>query len=382
MRRLHNLTLLFTLFACVSATSAIEINEIRIDQPSSDLDEYFELTGNPGESLDGLAYLVLGDGVGGSGTIESLIPLDGLTIPDDGFFLAAEDTFTMNDQVADLVTVLNFENGDNVTHILVSEFSPDFTLGDDLDFDPEDGILDENPWGSLVDAIGFIQDADAPDNGEYFYGDALGFNDFGPDGEFVPAHMYRVDNEGSSWTIGKFVPSESVDTPGESNNGNPVVVGSDCDFNSDKLCDQADADLLTASGNLVDGFAADASTSLFDLNNDQQIDFQDLSEWLVDTGKQNGFAGPLQPGDINLDGSIDAADLNVVGIGWLKPGDWSQGDVNGDGVVDAGDLNLVGIGWQSVVPANAATAAVPEPSGVFWTLLPWLVFCASRFRTA
>ena len=37
------------------------INEIRIDQPGSDVDEYFELAGAPGTSLDGLTYIVIGD---------------------------------------------------------------------------------------------------------------------------------------------------------------------------------------------------------------------------------------------------------------------------------------------------------------------------------
>ena len=43
------------------------INEIRIDQSGGDDDEYFELIGMPGASLDGFTYLVIGDG-SGSGT--------------------------------------------------------------------------------------------------------------------------------------------------------------------------------------------------------------------------------------------------------------------------------------------------------------------------
>lgn len=48
---------------------SVLINEIRVDQPANDNDEYFELYGSSGTSLNGLAYLVIGDGPGGSGVV-------------------------------------------------------------------------------------------------------------------------------------------------------------------------------------------------------------------------------------------------------------------------------------------------------------------------
>ena len=42
---------------------AATINEIRVDQAGTDNDEYFELLGMPGESLDGLTYITTGDGL-------------------------------------------------------------------------------------------------------------------------------------------------------------------------------------------------------------------------------------------------------------------------------------------------------------------------------
>ncbi|MHC4220542.1 MAG: hypothetical protein ACYSU7_19055, partial [Planctomycetota bacterium] len=117
------------------------INEVRIDQPGPDMEEYFELTGLPGGSLDGLTYLVLGTDFRGkarSGVIESVIPLTGHSINDMGLFVAAQPGFSLGD--ADLTTELNFQNRKNVTHILVAGFTGE--LGDDLD-ENDDGILDE-----------------------------------------------------------------------------------------------------------------------------------------------------------------------------------------------------------------------------------------------
>ena len=119
------------------------LSEIRIDQPSTDNDEYFEIAGAAGASLDGLTYLVIGDGAGGSGTIEAVVDLTGNSIPGSGFFVAAESTFSLG--VADLTTSLNFENSDNVTHLLVDGFTG--SNGDDLDTN-DDGTLDVTPWST------------------------------------------------------------------------------------------------------------------------------------------------------------------------------------------------------------------------------------------
>ena len=69
------------LLAIFSANvNAVQINEIRIDQPSSDVDEYFELKGEPNESLNGLSYIVIGDGSNGDGNLDAAVSLDGLSL--------------------------------------------------------------------------------------------------------------------------------------------------------------------------------------------------------------------------------------------------------------------------------------------------------------
>ncbi len=179
----------------------VKISEIRIDQPDADNDEYFELAGPVASGLSSLTYLVIGDGAGESGVIEAAIPLTGRMMASTGFFVVAEETTTHI--TANLTTSLNFENDDNVTHLLVQGFSG--AVGDDLDAQ-DDGALDSTPWTHLVDCIGLVATVGS---GDLLYCDTR----IGPDGTFVPGHVYRC-NEG--WRIGKFALGED-DTPGAAN---------------------------------------------------------------------------------------------------------------------------------------------------------------------
>ncbi|HKB14541.1 MAG TPA: hypothetical protein VKF62_00665 [Planctomycetota bacterium] len=205
--------------AAASPLSAqVRINEIRIDQSGADVDEFFELAGWPGTSLAGLTYLVLGDGAFGSGVIEQVTPLTGNVIPPSGFFVAAESTFTLG--AADLTTSLNFENDDNVTHLLVSGFTG--ALDDDLDTN-DDGILDVTPWTAVVDRIAVIQEDNPPSSTEYHYGPPV----VGPDLGFVPGGAYRFPDGAaglSSWNIGDVDDPSLTGTPGAPNLGGEILI--------------------------------------------------------------------------------------------------------------------------------------------------------------
>ena len=181
------------------------INEIRIDQPGSDDDEYFELLTEPGASLDGLSYIVIGDGSAGSGVVESITDLTGSATGGSGFCVCAESTFTLGP--ADLTATLGFENGDNVTHLLVRDFTG--VLQEDLDTD-DDGVLDITPWSEVLDAVSLVEEIGG---GDQYYGASLGFADLGPNGSFVPAQAVRCDE---GWRIGTFS-LEGLDTPGVPN---------------------------------------------------------------------------------------------------------------------------------------------------------------------
>lgn len=215
---MKTLLMLLCCLALAVPAVAVEITEIRIDHGGSDTDEYFELAGSPGEMLDGLAYIVIGDGATGSGTIESVVLLDGLYIGDDGYFAMGEATFSGACGALDATGELNFENSDNVTHMLVAGFSGE--SGIDVDED-DDGVMDITPWNGIVDSVALLEEIGG---GDLVYSD----NQVGPDGTYVPAHVLKCVRQ---WNIGMFDLC-AYDTPGASNEDICAVPTEDTSFGS------------------------------------------------------------------------------------------------------------------------------------------------------
>lgn len=138
-------------------------------------------------------------------------------------------------------------------------------------------------------------------------------------------------------------------------------AGASCDLDTDSDCDVADLDQI------ISQIAAGTSSII------------DRDQWLASAAEQNGFAEPFQVGDANLDGKVDAIDLNVVGQFWTQDtGLWSQGDFTGNGITDAEDLNPLGINWLSEISQQASTLSsaspVPEPNSL--TILAIGLLCA------
>lgn len=225
----------FGLAGFAHAGSPVYINEIRVDHSGSDTDEYFELHGPSGFSLDGYSYVVIGDDSGDgsgavgkrSGVVEYVLDLTGSAIPADGFFLAATSSFGtagLSGSV-DLTASLVFENSDNVTHMLVRNFSG--ALGDILDTD-RDGTIDVTPWGGVEDSISLVEtdNANVSNTNEWDYSGQFGPG-IGPDGNFVPGHVYRTNDGGSAWGIGEFglgLGAGPADSPGTSNVPTPGAI--------------------------------------------------------------------------------------------------------------------------------------------------------------
>ena len=129
------------------------------------------------------------------------------------------------------------------------------------------------------------------------------------------------------------------------------------DVNQDGTIDADDIDRLWAA------IASGSNAASHDLNGDGTVD-RDDHVVLVEDILQTHY------GDANLDGRVDANDLNTVALNWqMGLGGWSRGDFNCDGTVDAGDLNLLGANWGSTsvraprAPLAAALEVAPaEPS--------------------
>lgn len=210
------LALLVAASWCSLAPGQVTINEIRIDQTGADNDEYFELAGPPLTDLSPYTYLVIGDGAGGSGVIEVVVPLTGQAINALGFFLVTEATFGAGaitgtpDLILPGANPLNFENNDNLTHLLVEGFTG--ANADDLDTN-DDGVLDVTPWTSIVDLIALVLEPNPPTGTEYHYGPP----EIGPDGLFVPGHVFRCPDGSGAWQIGPFDPTGGQDTSGAPN---------------------------------------------------------------------------------------------------------------------------------------------------------------------
>ena len=146
-----------------------------------------------------------------------------------------------------------------------------------------------------------------------------------------------------------------------------VPEPSTLDFNNDSHVELLDVDAIV--GEIVAG----TNGQLFDLTGEDIVDKSDLAAWLSAAATHNGFSEAYLPGDSNLNGAVDAADLNALALNWRKYEDvarWSAGDFEPSGIVDAADLNKLALHWQqSIAMASTASAPVPEPSALLLTLV-------------
>jgi hypothetical protein len=198
--------------AAGAASAQITLNEIRVDHTGTDTDEYVELAGPAGASLAGYQVVVIGDGTGGCGIVEAAIDLSGYTIQPDGVFALRYSGGTAALAGYDANSTGSFENSDNLTFLLVAGFVG--TVNQDLDTN-NDGVLDLQPWSSIVDEVGLAEGVLPIDctNNEHLYTGVV----VGPDGTFVPGHVFRCGNQ---WFIGPFGttwPTGIQDTPGAPN---------------------------------------------------------------------------------------------------------------------------------------------------------------------
>lgn len=334
----------------------IILSEVRNAQTGPDRDEYVEISGPPGASLDGVWFIVIGDEVqtgvpDSQGRVQLSIDLTGHTIGPSGVFLIGRSTLSL--ATPDLVHVLDLKEIGNTTYALVTNF-----YGyDGLELDWfDDGVLDFTPWDQVLDRVGLRRDMNP-------IGIYLGAPTVGPGNS-------RVQTYGTGWQLAShWMPYQA------SNFVTPPFPGYTSGHSTYSRSAAEALTVFTGSpyfpGGLME-YVIPAGWLKFEEGPTEDIVFQwvrfaDCADqsgrsriWggihpPVDdipgrisgalTGKRTGlriaalFAGYAQTSDINGDGVVDAADLAVL------LGDWGSStihsDLNGDGVVNGFDLGIL-----------------------------------------
>ncbi len=130
---------------------------------------------------------------------------------------------------------------------------------------------------------------------------------------------------------------------------------------------------------LVAEIVAGTNISTFDLTGEGLVDQNDKDEWLWQAGVARlPQAAAYLPGDANLDGVVDGQDFILWNSAkFSNTSAWSQADFNADGVTDGQDFII----WNQnkFTSALSRPSSVPEPMSAF-LLLPFALAIYGIFR--
>ena len=218
----------------------------------------------------------------------------------------------MSIAIPDVIVNLNFENADNVTHMLVGGLTA--LLGDDLDAD-DDGVLDAVYWTELVDAVGLVELGFEGEVLDLLYTDTL----LGPIGTYPPSHVFRCP-DGGDWVLGVFA-SLLMDTPGEPNMCDVPDFDGDGVFDLVDNCFLPNPDQVDCNDNGIGDVCDIDSGFSLDCN------ANGISDECEEDCDGNGI-----PDECDLAGGADDCDGNGVL-------DSCEEDCNDNGIVDACDIS-------------------------------------------
>jgi hypothetical protein len=133
------------------------------------------------------------------------------------------------------------------------------------------------------------------------------------------------------------------------------------DFDGDRDVDAADLAMLYTQI----GAPVSPTGNPYDIIDDNTIDQSDV-RLLIE-----GIVGAF-PGDSDLDGRVDVADLGTLASNWQTSGNWLEGDFDFSGFVDVNDLGALASNWQAgtelttsfnqaLASVGLSGAVVPEP---------------------
>ena len=125
--------------------------------------------------------------------------------------------------------------------------------------------------------------------------------------------------------------------------------------------------------------------SRFDCSGDGLLTVEDIEcvssleqrDRILTKAGESELGDPYRLGDTNLDGAVNSADLNVIGLNWQQnESGWYAGDFNLDGRVDASDLNYVGLNW--LYSAQVTAVQVCEPNATNHLLIAIVLIFLKR----
>jgi hypothetical protein len=181
--------------ACVlglpSPGLAVSLNEVVVNDVSTDDREYVEICGTPGESLTAYRLVVIeGEGTG-KGVIDVAIALTGV-VPANGLYVVGDAGVTCANQTMAASTL---ENGGETILLVLG-----FTGSVGMDVDANDDCVAEGSIGTIVDGIGFA----VPSSGDCtYYGVPVLGPDKGSDGlqNFDVAAAGRCGDCTGGWSM-------------------------------------------------------------------------------------------------------------------------------------------------------------------------------------
>lgn len=340
------------------ALRGLMISEIRVDQPGRDADQYFEISGPAGTSLNGLTYVVVGDEVlskvpSPQGRVQVAVDLSGHQIGANGTFLVGRSTLSL--ATPDLVSPIVFKKISSATHMLVSGFTG--YPGQDLD-ELDNGTLNTTPWSGVVDSVSLLRKT----TGAGIYSAVK----IGPDNS--QAQLYGVDWQPVSY----FMPYQA------SNFVTPPFAGYISGHSTFSRSSAQVMTEITGSPYFPGGFfehVVEAETSAFEVSPSEDVHLQWASYY--DAADEAGvsriyggihpraddlpgriagdivgrraagrakalFQGLASSPDLNSDGVVNGADLGMLLGQWGASG---SGDIDGDGTINGSDLGILLANW-------------------------------------
>jgi hypothetical protein len=164
------------------------LNELVVNDISTDDHEFVEICGNMGEDLSSYTLVVIeGEGTP-AGTIDVAIPLTGV-VPASGLFVVGDAAVS-----PDLLTSDGWIENGGETILIVQNFSS--SVGTDVDTD-NDGVADIS-IGTIIDAVGL----GTPSAGDLIYYNAPFIGPDTGDGgtsDFDPAGLVRCQDCNGTW---------------------------------------------------------------------------------------------------------------------------------------------------------------------------------------